>query len=198
MIDKETLARRVDPSGGDTARMIRAETTQIHQYDTPFFRRGAVYRVVYFLPHKPVNLVFGCAEPDFAISLAHSPEAFFTLAEKAGLDLGSSELRLKYVQTLLETTGNLSQRFQVLRSYSEMQIVTRPTEEEVARYKQLEAKFDGVIRAPKVSDQPPWNVSLFALKAQDLVEIQGKLYPNGKVETAVTVLEKDMPVDTVK
>ena len=40
MIDKESLARRVDPSGGDTARMIRAEKTEIHQYDTRFFRRG--------------------------------------------------------------------------------------------------------------------------------------------------------------
>jgi len=198
MIDKESLARRVDPSGGDTARMIRAEKTEIHQYDTRFFQRGAIYRVIYFLPQRPVNLVFGCAEPDFTVPLAHNPEGFFQLAEKAALDLSSAELRLAYVTTFLETTGNLSQRFQVLRSYSEIKIINRASDEEVARYKQLEGKFGPLIRPPKVSDLAPWSVSLYALKAQDLVEITAKLFPNGKVETGITVLEKNMPINTVK
>ena len=106
-----------------------------------------------------MNLVFGCADPDFTVPLAHNPEGFFQLAEKAGLDLSSAELRLGYVQTFLETTGDLSQRFQVLRSYSEIKIINRASDEEVARYKQLEGKFGSVIQPPKVSDQPPWSVT---------------------------------------
>ena len=198
MIDKDSLARRVDPSNGDTAQMIRAEETQLRQYETPFFRQGSIYRVTYFLPQHPVIMVFGCAEPNFTIPLANNPEAFFELAKQAGLDLSSASLRLAYVESFLETTRNMSQRFQVLRSFSEIKIINRATEEEVARYKQLEGKFGSVIQPPRVSDQAPWSVSLYALKAQDLVEIAAKLFPSGKVETGITVLEKNMPINTMK
>ena len=198
MIDKDSLAKRVDPSNGDAARMIRAERTEIHQYETRFFRQGSIYQVIYFLPQHPVIMVFGLAEKDFTVSLANNPGGFFQLVEKAGLDLSSPELRGAYVETFLATTRNQSTRFQVLRNFNEIEIITRASDEEVARYKQLEGKFGPAIRPPKVSDQTPWTVSLFALKAQDLVEIQAKLFPDGTLETAITVLEKKMPIDYVK
>jgi hypothetical protein len=192
MVDKESLARRVEPLGSYVAHIVRSPKSEIEQMSTPFFSYGAVYRIAYFGASRPVGLAIGCAEPDFTVLLPGNPAGFTELAQRAGVRLDTPELRVGYVVVLLETTRDFSRRFQVLRSVADIELIPRPTPEEEQRYRELLDTYRPVIRPPALSND--WEVTVFALVVQDLVRITVKLGPGGAAQRADTVLEKDLPI----
>jgi hypothetical protein len=198
MIDKESLAKRVESSSPEAARLIRAENTIIDRYETPFFDKGTIYRVTHLGKYRPITFVFGLAGDDYTVSLPLNPDGFVEFAQRAGLHLDSNELRLAYVAVFLETTRDFQKRFQILRSFNDIELIRSPRPEELTRYKQLEEKYASVIRPPKISDSAPWEINLLVLRGQNLLKSDVVLEPDGKVKVSESILEKDLPISYVK
>jgi len=198
MIDKENLAKRVEPLSKEFAGIIRLPQAEIEQLQTPFFQNGAIYRVAYYGPRHPIGFTVGCAGPDFTVLLPVNPEGFLELATRAGVYLASDQSRLAYVLTFLRTTRHFAQRFQILNSFSEVALINNPTPEHVRRYDQLKEQYSSVIGPPVISGHAPWTISVFALVRQDLARIEVKLSADGTLERSDSVLEKDMPIAYMK
>lgn len=198
-MDRETLARRVEPISDQSARMIRDEQrTEIDQYPTPFFGSAAIYRIVHHAPRRPIVFPIGCAEPDFTTGLTMNPEGFFALAQKGGLRLNTPSLRLNYLRVFFDTTRMTNERLEFVRSVDDIPLINMPTEEEKQRHQQIRDKYRPLVQAPSITENGPWQAKLYALKGQDLVVFDAVLNEDGRVQSQVTKLESNLPINTVK
>jgi hypothetical protein len=198
MLDKQSLARRIEPHAKETADLIWDANTTIEQFSTPFFADGTVYRVINRAPHHPIWFTVGCAGQDYNVMLPMNPNGFMELATKAGLDLRGDGNRLAYLSVFLESTQDVRRRFQILNGVSDIQIISKATDEEKARYQALVDKYRSVIRPPKFADADPSRAVVFALIGQALVEIRLTLSNTGKVDRSDKVLEDTLPINQAK
>jgi hypothetical protein len=194
MIDKESLAKRLDSLDSHSATMVRAPQSKLEQIPTPFFQRGSIYLVNYRIPTRPVVFSVGYAESGFTALLAANPEGYFNLAEKAGLQLDNSERRIAYLRTFLETTRSFGERFQLLNDVKEIHPRPNLSEVDLQRFRELSDKYKSIIRPPVISDQPPWESVIFAIRRQNLVRIVLKLTNNGRVQMNETIIDKEIPI----
>lgn len=197
VMDKEALARRLEPIGKELADWVRLDTTRVDQFDTPFFTRGGVYRVIHSAKYNPVVFTLGCAD-EVTEMLPRNPAGFMRLAGHAGLSLNSPEQRIAYVRVFLESTQDQRGRFQILGNVGEIRLIAKPSEEETSHYRRLQEDYDAVIKPPAVGDGPPWEVTLFSLIGQNLVQLKVKLLPDGQVAVVESVLEQDLPIAYVR
>jgi hypothetical protein len=198
-MDRETLARRVEAISDQSAAMIRDEQrTEVDQYPTPFFGSAVIYRIVHNAPRRPLWFPIGCAEPDFTTSLTMDPQAFFELARRGGLVLNTPALRINYLRTFFDTTRMTNERLEFLRSVDDIPLINMPTEEEKQRHQQIRDKFRPLVQAPSITESSPWQAKLYALKGQDLVVFDAVLNEDGRVQSQVTKLESNLPINTVK
>lgn len=192
MVDKENLARRLEPLADQVAAMVRSPKSDVERLDTAFLSDGAIYRVIYFGAARPVGITIGCAGPDFTVLLPANPAGYMELARRGGLRLDSAEHRLRYAVVFLESTRDFSERFQILRGAGDIELVPSASAEEQERYRQLQDTYRAVIRPPQLSET--WEVSAFALVGQDLVRITVKIGPDGTIQRSDAVLEKALPI----
>jgi hypothetical protein len=197
-MDKETLAKRVETINPDVAAKVRAENSKIDQMETPFFAHGSIYRVTYFGPYRPITFVFGAGDDKSIVSLANNKKAFIEFAQNEGLRLDSDNLRLNYAETFLNSTRDFQSRFEIIRGFEDIKLINAPREDEKSRYAALRQEWEGKILPPKISGRSPSVVMFFALKRQDLVEIEVKVFDDGRLEDAEKILEKDIPIAYVK
>lgn len=188
-MDKDTLAKRVEPYGQGLAAMIREPQSTTQKRGTPFFKHGTIYIVTYPGKSDPRTLVIGCADPDFTNFLANQPAEFANLANHAGVDLSTPGLRLDYVVTFLETTRDFKTPFRLISRFEDLKPPNAPRPEHLAEYDRLKAKYDNVILPPKLSGEGPWKFTGFAQRGASLVEISATLHADGRVEAADKVLE---------
>jgi hypothetical protein len=199
MINKEALASRIEHLQPNLGAILRSATTRIEQIDTPFFEKGAIYRVVHIGPHHPLVFTVGCAERDFTVLLPANPEAFAQLAAKSALQLDSDKSRVSYAIVFLESTRNFDRRFQILRRFDDIELIAKASEQEKQRYEQLRSSYGSVIRPPTIASQDgKWTIAVIALKGQDLVRMEVKLDANGNVTLAESTLEKNLPISYAK
>jgi hypothetical protein len=194
MVDKERLARRVESLGDDYARMIRAHGTEVEQLPTPFFADGAIYRVTYMTPSRPVAFTVGCAEPDLTLLLQGKPERYVRLATKARLHLDSDERRAAYLLTFLEATRSFAQRFQIVERADQIQPRPGLGKDDAEHFRRLQTKYESVIAPLRLSVEAPWRGTVFALRGQSLVRITLQLESDGRIRTEETILEADLPI----
>jgi len=194
MIERESLARRVESLSKELAEMIRAKESRIEQADTPFFEKGSIYFVIYLGEYRPTGFSVGCADPDFTVLLANNRDGFIRLAKEANVRLESANDAIRYVTCLLETTRDFARRFQVIRRFDDIELIPKASSDEQAEYKQLREKYGAVIHAPKVTSAQSWKVELFALREQKLIRFEIKVEPNGEVEIAEVPLEENLPI----
>jgi len=199
LMNKETLASRVQRLEPNLAEIIRSADTRIEVLETPFFRKGTIYLVVYMGPHHPLAFTVGCAEPDFTVLLPANPEGFVQLAGKSDLRLDSDRLRISYVIVFLESTRDFARRFQILNRFDDIQLIARPTEQEKQRYEKLRNAYESAVRPPTIIlENEEWKVMVIALKGQDLVRLEIKLFDNGKVTVGESIIERDLPINYAK
>jgi hypothetical protein len=199
MISKEALALRIERLEPNLAAIVRSATTRIDQIDTPFFEKGAIYRVVHIGRHHPLVFTVGCAERDFTVLLPANPEAFAQLAAESGLRLDSDKARVSYAIAFLESTRSFDRRFQILRRFDDIELIAKASEQEKQRYEQLRGTYGSVIRPPTIASQDgKWTVTVMVLKGQDLVRVEVKLDGSGKVALAESTIEKNLPISYAK
>lgn len=195
MIDKEELARRIEPISDGLAPLVKLEETKIEQIETPFFKHGDIYRVIYLGGSHPIVFTVGTTETDFTTMLPLNPKGFMELKDKAGLrSFETNKEALKYVVTFLETTRSFSENFRIIEKFDDIDLIPKPTEEEKQKYEDLKEKLATVIQPPKISGSSPWEATIFAIKRRSLVKINAKLSSDGNIETTETVLEETLPI----
>lgn len=195
MIDKEELARRIEPISDGLAPIVRLEAAKIERVETPFFKHGEIYSVIYLGGSHPIVFTVGTAESDFTTMLPLNPKGFMELKEKAGLrKFESNKEALQYVVTFLKTTRSFSENFLIIEKFDDIDLIPKPTEEEKQRYETLKGKFASVIQSPQISGNAPWEVTVFVIKQRSLIKINAELSAAGNIETTETVLEKDLPI----
>lgn len=195
MIDKEELARRIEPISDGLAPIVRLEATEIKQTETPFFKHGEIYRVIYLGGSHPIVFTVGTAQSDFTTMLPLNPKGFMELKEKAGLrKFESNKEALKYVVTFLETTRSFSENFLIIEKFDDIDLIPKPTDEEKQKYETLKGKFATIIQPPQISGNSPWEVTVFVIKQRSLVKINAKLSGDGNIETTETILEEVLPI----
>jgi hypothetical protein len=193
MMDKEKLAQRVELVSKELAAVTRADRTTIEQIETPFFRRGAIYRVVHLGEFRPMAFTVGIAEPDFTTLLPLNPKGFAELAGKAEFRLpDSSKEQLRYVVTFLETTRSFSENFRILQKFDDIELIPNPTDEEKQAYESLKAKYASAIQPPNFTGDV--QVTAFAVKRRNLVKINARFSADGNIETTETILEENIPI----
>lgn len=143
---------------------------------------------------RPIVFTIGSAGSGFTVFLASNPEGYIELAQKAGLRLDSSEMRLAYLTTFLETTRSFAHRFQILKSVNEIQPRPNLSEPDTHRFRELLDKYRSVIRPPQISDRIPWECVVFALRRQNLVRIELKLTADGRIQANEMILEENVPI----
>ena len=193
MPNKNDLARRVQPLSAELATMIRLPDTRLEQLPTPFFSRGWVVRVTHLARTSPLVFTVGGADPDYSVLLAANPKGFFELASKAGLNLASGDDQVQYVTIFLLATRDFAERFELLRSASDIRLIAEPSEEQKAKYKSMIENYADVIHPP-TRDGAGGEVKAFAILGQDLVEMHARVRNDGVIERSDQVLERDLPI----
>ncbi len=192
IMDKETLAKRVAAVSDGLDEIVRSENTTIDRVETPFFRNGNIFRVVHLGDFHPMGFTVGISD-DFTIMLPSNPQGFMELKNKAGLKLTDSpNERVEYVVTFLNTTRSFSQKFQILDSFEDVDLIPQASDAEKADFQALEAKYAKVIKPPHFSGDS--NVIVFAVKQLSLVRIDNHIEENGDIKSTETVLEKALPI----
>lgn len=190
-MDKETLAKRIEPTDADAAQIIRAADAKLEQLPAQFMLRGALYRVEKFAKTRPIILHVGCGETNQCVLLGGDETGFFDFASQNGLDLTRKEARISYALTFLMLM-HPAERLQILNSVGDIKPRPNLNEEQQQQFKAFQEKFAGIVTAPNVLDVPPFHATVFAVKGQNLVKIELTISPDGKITTAETVLEKDL------
>lgn len=195
MIEKEELARRIEPISDGLAPIVRLEATEIKQLPTPFFKHGEIYQVINLGRTRPMVFTVGTAQAEFTVMLPLNPKGFMELRDKAGLrPFETNKEALQYVVTFLETTRSFSENFRIIEKFDDINLIPKPTEEEKQKYEELKGKFSTVIQAPKISGSSSWEAVVFTIKKRSLVKINAKLSSDGDIETSETVLEETLPI----
>jgi len=196
--ERADLAARVEHIGKEAADLVRNPDAQVTRLATPFFRDGAVYRVIYNGRYHPIAFSVGTAERHYAIMLPLSPGGFFELAAKAGVSLDTPDSRVSYAEVFLESTRDFRRRFQIIKNASEIELLPNATPEQKKRYEALVDKYEPLIRAPRASSLSSGEIVLYALVGESLFEIRLKISGEGKIVRSDTVLERDLPITTAK
>jgi hypothetical protein len=195
MIDKEKLAERIESVSDGLAPIVRLEETKIEQTETPFFKRGEIYTVIYLGGSHPIVFTVGTAQENFTVMLPLNPKGFMELKEKAGLRrFESNKEALQYVMTFLKTTRSFSENFLIIEKFDDIDSIPQPSDEEKQKQETLKNKFATVIEPPKISGSSPWKAVVYVIKRRSLVKINAELSPNGNIETTETVLEEVLPI----
>jgi len=195
MIDKEKLAERIKPISDGLAPIVRLDGTKIEQAETPFFKRGEIYTVIYLGGSHPIVFTVGTAQEDFTVLLPLNPKGFIELKNKAGLrPFESKKEILQYAVTFLKTTRSFSENFRIIEKFDDINLIPQPTNEEKQQYDTLKDKFASDIQPPQISGNSPWKVTVFVIKRRSLVRINAAVSADGTIETTETVLEEALPI----
>lgn len=196
MIDKESLARRLEPVEKPLADVVRIPETVVEPFSTPFFDRGIIESVTTRAPQRPFGFTVGLANDGFTSVLTNNQAGYFQLAQHAGLRLMDDSLRLAYVLAFFNAIRDYSHRFQILNRFDDIKLINQPTDDEKKQYEALRAKYANLIRPPVIKEGSL--VQLFAVKDRNLAAIQARLSPSGQIDVAENVLEKEIPVSFVR
>jgi hypothetical protein len=192
-MDKKTLADRVKRVSQGLDEIVRSNETSIEKIETPFLRKGAIYRVVHYGKYHPMGFTVGVAEPDFTVMLPLNPAGFMELKDKGQLILSDSpEERLQYVVTFLETTRSFSQHFMVLREFEDIKLIPEPSDREKKEFVALKEKYLKAIKPPSFVDDS--KIIVFAVKERNLVKIESTINSRGDITTTEKVLEIELPI----
>lgn len=194
MADKQVLAKKVETIDAYHAQMVLAPTSSIEDVATPFLKHGAIYKVTYRLPQRPVVFTVGALDTDGAVLLSGRAREYWVFTRKAELNLTSDDLRTAYLRTFLEVTRSFGERFQILESAADLQGRPGAGGDEAARLSTIQARYQGVIRTPRVTGRGPWAMTVFALRGENLVRIQLTLLASGSVQTNESTLEHNLPI----
>ncbi len=189
-MDKETLAKRVEPVDENAAQIIRAENTQIQQTETPFLRSGEIYKVSKFAPTRPLTLFVGTSGDNYTALIGGDAEKYFEFVKKAGVTLDGGEMRKIYLLNFLEVTKPGGKRLQILESVEDLRQRPNLKDEDKQKFVEFREKYESVIRPIKQVENGSYEV--YAVKDQDLVRLNLTVKPDGLVEKQETVLERNL------
>lgn len=196
---KEDLAQVFSKTDPSMASFFRMDGVVAEALPTPFLQRGGIARVVNRGTRVVRPTYVGFAENGFAEFLPGHRDAFARLIAKAGLNIGTDELRAALVQTFLETTAKQPSRFFLLVSADQIKPRPNLTADEQAAFTDLIAKYRNVITAPSVQSAGggKWSTVRYALVDRDLVEFDVSIDSIGTLGVTDTVREKDLPIPYV-
>jgi len=195
MIDRATLANRVRPKNAMIANYIEKPRTEVVQVPTPFLQRGEIDYVSTRGPDPPVAYTIALAEDGFTDLLFNNIPAFYELVKHAGLRLSDDNSRLQYVQTFLNVTTDFRTGFKILKSFDDIQLMNAAQPKEQQRYQELRDKYGAAIRPPVIKDSSV--AQIWALQNRQLLQIMARVSPDGRIEVAQNVLEKEVPVNYI-
>lgn len=188
-MDKQILAKRVEPIDPAVSQIISDKTSQIQQLSAPFLKNGVISKVSKFAPTRPIIVYIGTVEPDFTSIISSDPEKYFEFIRRAGLIESNNEARTAYLLNFLEVT-NSGKRLQILNSVDEIKQRPNLNDEQKAQFNEFHEKFRTIITAPKQSADGSYVV--FAVKGQDLVQLNLTIKEDKSIERKDTVLEKNL------
>jgi hypothetical protein len=192
-MDKKNLASLVEPLDKQLADMLQADQSTLAVVPTPFFRNGAIYKVMHKLPTRPVVFTVG-QSGESAWLLASNPPAFFELARKAGVILDTDELRIAYVTTFLETTRSFAHRFDILHDVAQLKPRPNLSGDQLQRFQKIVAQYGPVLRQLILSGDGPWTLVVYAVRRQSLVRLDTTLRKDGAIDVREAVLEEYLPI----
>lgn len=187
-MDKQQLAKRVEPIDSAVSAIILDEKSQLQQINAPFLKNGVIHKVSKFAPTRRIEIFIGTVEPDFT-SLIGDAKKYFEFIRKSGLIDSSDELRVAYLVNFLEIT-NSGKRLQILNSVDEIKQRPNLNDAQKNQFEEFRKKFSTIIAPPKRADDGSYAV--FAIKGQDLVKFNLTIKEDKSVEKKETVLEANL------
>lgn len=189
-MEKETLAKRVEPLDATVSQIIRDEAAKIETMATPFLRDGKIHKVSKFAPTRLIVIYIGIVGDDFTRLIGGDAERYFEFIGKAGVNLNNDESRRAYLLNYLEVTKAGSERLQILESVENVKMRPNLNDEQKRRFAEFQEKYRSVIKPPKQNEQGVYQI--FVIRGQNLVRFDLTIKENDSIEERQTVLEKDI------
>ena len=187
------------PVDAGAAKMIQEATSRIAQYPTPFFGDGAIYYVEFSGRHHPTMFQVGCAGAGFTALIANNAAAWYEFVRRAGLRLDNSRDRINYVRMYLEVVRPQNERLALIRSVTKSR--RKPSQGRTSHWRRLHEireKHRSTVQSPSITEQAPWQLKLFGIRRQDLVEFRAILSDDGKIDVGEVVLDAGLPINWMK
>lgn len=189
-MEKETLAKRVEPLDATASQIIRDEAAKIETMTTPFLRDGEIYKISKFAPTRLIIIYIGAVGDEFTRLIGGDAERYFEFIGKAGVSLNNDESRRAYLLNYLEVTKAGSERLQILESVDNVKMRPNLNDEQKRRFAEFQEKYQSVIKPPKRNEQGVYQI--FAIRGQNLVRFDLTIKENHLIEERQSVLEKDI------
>jgi hypothetical protein len=188
-MDKETLAKRVEPLDETVSQIIRAENATIQEVTTPFLRDGKIFKVSKFAPTRPIIIFIGIVGDDFTY-LIGDEKKYFEFVKKSGVTLNSDELRKDYLLNFLEVTKAETERFQILESVADIKPRPNLNDDQKRQFAEFQEKYKSIIQPLKQGEEKTYKI--FAVKEQNLIQVDLTIKQDDTIEEHETVLESNL------
>lgn len=192
-LTRHELEQRAAPLGLPVHADLEKPETAVERIPTPFFSKGAMYRVATRPPERPRVYILGVWGDDGIKLLNEDAKGFFEFAAKSGLNLGSGGDYVSYVTAFLESTRGFKGGVQILKTIEESWWLPSPTAEEARKREEVIAKYSKVVEGPKMSRESDTTVVVYVIRDRALVKMNAKVESDGRIEITETVLEPVMP-----
>ncbi len=189
VMDKESLAKKIESIDANTATIIRDANTKIEQISTSFLQSGEIFVATKFAPSRLIQIYIG-KNDDAVFLIGGNAEKYFEFIEKAKLSLNNSETRIAYLNNFLQITEAGKGRFQILESIADIKIRPNLSDENKQKFVAFQAKFKSIITPIKeIGDN---KFAVFIIIRQDLVKLELSIKSDNKIERKDEILEKDL------
>jgi len=195
---KERLIQRLAASISGIKEFLMSEAVLVEPLSTPFILDGGIVKLVNRKPRVERISYIGWAGTDFAIFLSGNRKAFSELVSRTRANIGTPELVTGFVRTLLDTTANLNDRYQVLNSSKEIPIRPGCAEEEARRIMEVRQRYESEIKPMTLKlEADDINARIFTLIGQNLVRLDVHVQADGRFSIQDTVLEENLAMPYV-
>ena len=188
-MDKETLAKRVEPLDQTVSQIIRAENATIQEVAAPFLREGKIYKISKFAPTRPIIIFVGVVGDD-STYLIGDAKKYFEFVKKSGIALNSDELRKDYLLNFLEVTEAENERLQILESVADIKPRPNLNDDQKRQFAEFQEKYKSIIQPLKQGEEKTYK--MYAIKEQNLVQMDLTIKEDDTIEVRETVLESNL------
>jgi hypothetical protein len=188
-MDKETLAKRVEPLDQTVSQIIRAENTTIQEVTAPFLRDGKIYKISKFAPTRPIIIFVGVVGDD-STYLIGDAKKYFAFVKKSGIALNSDELRKDYILNFLEVTEAENERLQIVDSVADIKPRPNLNDDQKRQFAEFQEKYKSIIQPLKQGEEKTYKI--YAIKEQNLIQMDLTIKEDDTIEEHETVLEPNL------
>jgi hypothetical protein len=191
---RERLRAALQQSDPEMSAVVADSMTDVEFVATPFLKHTQIVRVEQFMRHGPQLEYFAITDKDAVTLLTRNTAAFQKVMHQDGLQLGTAEEAIAYVQLTVEVLTSRSYLTYTVGAVSEFRFRPSLEPDLQARQQALEAAYSDVVKPMSATAEAAgYLVTYYQICDRNLERVEIQLRKTGEFTKDVTLLEEDMP-----